>query len=132
MKLSQNQPVIFACVGVILGLGAPLGLWALNGFYQQSIPYSLHYIYWYCGITTCVVFAGFGYTLGLFIRQIERQSFFDGLTGLYNRRLMNLRLEEAIAENTRYENGLSLIMFDLDHGERLPVPASLSAPVASI
>jgi diguanylate cyclase (GGDEF)-like protein len=38
----------------------------------------------------------------------------DGLTGIYNRRFFQKRLNEEVQRNKRYDNKLSLIMFDID------------------
>jgi diguanylate cyclase (GGDEF)-like protein len=38
----------------------------------------------------------------------------DGLTGVYNRRFLENRLEEECARHTRYARGFSVIMFDID------------------
>jgi diguanylate cyclase (GGDEF)-like protein len=38
----------------------------------------------------------------------------DGLTGLYNRRYLDKRLDEEISRSLRYDRDLSLIMFDVD------------------
>jgi len=38
----------------------------------------------------------------------------DGLTGVYNRRYLQKRLDEEVQRNKRYEANLSLIMFDID------------------
>lgn len=39
----------------------------------------------------------------------------DGLTGLYNRRVFQERLQEEIERANRYERPLSLLMIDIDH-----------------
>jgi len=38
----------------------------------------------------------------------------DGLTGVYNRRFLEKRLEEECARHARYGRGFSVIMFDID------------------
>jgi diguanylate cyclase (GGDEF)-like protein len=38
----------------------------------------------------------------------------DGLTGVYNRRFLENRLEEECARHARYARGFSVIMFDID------------------
>ena len=39
----------------------------------------------------------------------------DGLTGLYNRRVFQERLEEEVGRANRYQRPLSLLMIDIDH-----------------
>ncbi|MCS6766565.1 MAG: GGDEF domain-containing protein, partial [Candidatus Protistobacter heckmanni] len=42
----------------------------------------------------------------------------DGLTGLYNRRHLNLKLQEHIAQSSRDGRSLSLILLDIDYFKR--------------
>ncbi|MFQ5698107.1 MAG: diguanylate cyclase [Myxococcota bacterium] len=50
---------------------------------------------------------------------LEKQSFVDGLTGLWNRSYMDRRLESELKVATRYERRLSLVMADIDHFKQL-------------
>lgn len=43
----------------------------------------------------------------------------DGLTGLFNRRYLELRLEEEIRRSERYGKRFSLILVDIDHFKRI-------------
>ncbi|WP_095982635.1 diguanylate cyclase [Melittangium boletus] len=43
----------------------------------------------------------------------------DALTGLYNRRYFEERLNEEFARSSRYRSPLSLVMMDIDHFKRL-------------
>jgi diguanylate cyclase len=43
----------------------------------------------------------------------------DGLTGIYNRRFLEVRLKEEFERNKRYLRNLSLIMFDIDFFKRV-------------
>ena len=45
----------------------------------------------------------------------ERLSTTDRLTGLFNREMLNQRLENVLAHADRYREPLSMILFDLDH-----------------
>ncbi|MDH3376259.1 MAG: GGDEF domain-containing protein [Gammaproteobacteria bacterium] len=49
------------------------------------------------------------------ISRLEKESFTDPLTGVYNRRYMEQRLQEEIAKARRYKFDLSLLLIDLDH-----------------
>jgi diguanylate cyclase (GGDEF)-like protein len=51
--------------------------------------------------------------------QVERLSITDGLTGIYNRRYMNERLEEEFAKVQRYEAEMSVLLLDLDHFKQI-------------
>ncbi|MDZ4168739.1 MAG: diguanylate cyclase [Coriobacteriia bacterium] len=46
--------------------------------------------------------------------RLESEAVTDDLTGLFNRRAFNLRLEEEVGRSRRYGNDLALIMLDLD------------------
>ncbi len=43
----------------------------------------------------------------------------DGLTGIYNRRYLELKLKEEFNRHKRYSRDFSLIMFDIDHFKRV-------------
>jgi len=43
----------------------------------------------------------------------------DGLTGLFNRRYMEIRLEEEISRSQRYSRRFSLILIDIDHFKQI-------------
>jgi diguanylate cyclase (GGDEF)-like protein len=47
--------------------------------------------------------------------QLEELSFKDGLTGVYNRRYLNVRLEEEARRHARFARPVSLVLVDLDH-----------------
>ena len=48
-------------------------------------------------------------------QQLSEQARTDGLTGLYNHRCLDERLEEEIARARRYRSPLSVLMLDIDH-----------------
>lgn len=49
----------------------------------------------------------------------EQNASHDELTGLWNRRMLNRRLEEALARSRRQGQPFSLVMFDLDHFKQI-------------
>lgn len=51
--------------------------------------------------------------------KVERLSIADGLTGLYNRRFLSVRLEEEFSKAVRYEMPLSLLIMDVDFFKRV-------------
>ena len=48
-------------------------------------------------------------------KQLEILTYQDGLTGLYNRRYFDKRLNEEISRHHRQKQPLSLIIADIDH-----------------
>lgn len=50
---------------------------------------------------------------------LEKQTREDALTGLYNRRYLNLQLEQEFKRAKRYGNPLSVVMCDIDHFKRI-------------
>jgi diguanylate cyclase (GGDEF)-like protein len=47
--------------------------------------------------------------------ELHRQSFIDGLTGIYNRRAFDLHLVKAVADAVKRRDNVSLVMLDVDH-----------------
>jgi two-component system, cell cycle response regulator len=47
--------------------------------------------------------------------QMEKMATTDGLTGLYNHRTFQVRLDELMAQARRYSRKLSLVVIDVDH-----------------
>jgi diguanylate cyclase (GGDEF)-like protein len=56
-----------------------------------------------------------GIEKALFFKKIERISQHDGLTGLYNHRLFQEKLQQEISRRGRTLKPLSLMMLDIDH-----------------
>lgn len=55
----------------------------------------------------------------MLIKELERISETDGLTGLLNRQRLDKRLNEEINRANRYREPLSLIMFDIDNFKKI-------------
>lgn len=51
--------------------------------------------------------------------QAKRQSITDGLTGLWNRRYLNLVLRKEIERAERFRRPLSMLLLDIDHFKRV-------------
>jgi len=49
------------------------------------------------------------------ISQLEQENNTDPLTGVYNRRYMDLRLGKEVAAAQRYARPLSILLLDIDH-----------------
>ncbi|MCJ8311974.1 MAG: GGDEF domain-containing protein [Saccharospirillaceae bacterium] len=72
---------------------------------------------------TLLLFSG---TIIIFVRIVKKQqnelyrlSVLDPLTGLYNRVLLNQRLESSITHSRTHNNDLILLSIDIDHFKRL-------------
>lgn len=52
-------------------------------------------------------------------KELHLASITDGLTGLYNRRYLFLRLSEEIRQAARGDHPFSIVLFDLDHFKRV-------------
>lgn len=126
----------YTIVGLILGLGAPLGAVVFHAiltppFNSVWISREFHnhfFFYLYMGLTTPVVFAVFGRFLGVLLdkyheqRQslgevntfLKEQSIIDELTGFYNRRHILLEIEKEVERARRYKHTLVGIMIDVD------------------
>lgn len=113
----------FALAGLLLGLGAPLGLLVLRiamragddpaavvGFeIRRDVP-----LYLYVTIATSFVMSAFGWVLGRQEDRLAALSLTDALTGLWNRRHFDFRLEEESRRAERYRSPLSLLIIDVD------------------
>ncbi len=51
----------------------------------------------------------------LHLQQMEQLAYLDGLTGAFNRRVFERRIEEEIDRANRYSTALSVLMVDVDH-----------------
>ena len=54
-----------------------------------------------------------------YVQRVKHMAYVDGLTGIYNRRFFETRIEEEIERARRYQGAMSVIMFDIDHFKRL-------------
>jgi diguanylate cyclase (GGDEF)-like protein len=52
-------------------------------------------------------------------KKLRLEAWYDPLTGCLNRRAFNNQLEHDIAVSMRYNNPLSIIMFDIDHFKKI-------------
>ena len=52
-------------------------------------------------------------------RQLEKIAYFDGLTGLANRRMFNDEARRMLAQARRQGDGLALLLIDLDHFKQI-------------
>jgi diguanylate cyclase (GGDEF)-like protein len=54
-----------------------------------------------------------------YVQKMRHMAYVDGLTGIFNRRYFEIRIEEEIERAKRYEGSMSVIMFDIDRFKRL-------------
>lgn len=123
-------------LGGFLGLGAPLGSLALRLLLAETFsPQALwdelrgeRFFYLYMTFSTPVVFAAFGYYLGLLRDRLaeqnqylakmnvilERQSMIDEVTGLANRRFLDFEIDREIERARRRNQPIAGLMMDID------------------
>jgi diguanylate cyclase (GGDEF)-like protein len=114
---------VYPAVGSVLALGAPLGLLVLRAIQTRSRLDSAWllaelgrdgagYVYLLC--SSILVFALCGFALGLKEERMRALMMTDPLTGLYNRRYLQLRLDAEAARVARYGGALSMMIIDVD------------------
>ena len=54
-----------------------------------------------------------------YIERVKQLAYLDGLTGIFNRRFFEMRINEEIERARRYGNGMAVIIADIDHFKRL-------------
>lgn len=113
----------YALIGIVLGLGAPLGSLGLriafqwpdkltNAIVQEWIEGRYYYIYMTLGTT--IAFGLFGFVLGRRNEDLGDLSATDGLTRLYNHRTIQERLTQELQRADRYHTPLTCLMLDID------------------
>jgi len=112
----------YAIAGGALALGAPLGLMALRlalahdpsiDVLQEDLRNQAS-IYAYVTISTKVVFALFGAFTGYQAEQLKRLSRGDHLTGLLNRRALEVMMSEERERALRQGTTLAFVLLDID------------------
>jgi diguanylate cyclase (GGDEF)-like protein len=113
----------YAFLGVLLGLGAPLGSLAWSMFMRphggliSTLIFEWHsasYYYLYMTIGTVIAFSLFGYVLGQRNETLGELSITDGLTGVYNHRHLQEQLDREIERSDRYATPVTCLMLDID------------------
>jgi diguanylate cyclase (GGDEF)-like protein len=54
-----------------------------------------------------------------YVERVKQLAYLDGLTGIFNRRFFELRIEEEMERARRFETGMAVIMVDIDQFKRL-------------
>ncbi len=110
---SAGEPVEFnhiAAIPLILRetvLGVILADNSYNG--NDIIPEQMR------GLKTLANLAAIAIEKARLHARLKEMAALDGLTGVFNRRHYEMRLEQEVARARRNGRGLSLIMFDIDH-----------------
>ncbi len=113
----------YAFLGLLLGLGAPLGslAWRAATQYSGSLALTLltewqssRYYYLYMTFGTVTAFCLYGLLLGRRDEDLVDLSITDGLTGLYNHRYLHERLDQEIERSARYHYPITCLMIDID------------------
>ena len=141
MKIIQSYRIRGVLIGVLLGVGAPVGsliirLIKSHEFHWNAILDELFWhdsFYGYMAIATPIVFGSFGFVLGVLLDHLaeqkialqhfnailRRQSMTDFLTGLSNHRFLIEHAEKEIERARRYKRSLSCLMIDIDNFKQI-------------
>ncbi len=117
MKLLQDPSVRFACLGALLSLAIPAGLWILLNGTNLEPEEQMALLYRYTGMFSLIVFSISGFCLGYWIKKTRGLSYHDPLTKLFNRQYLLDRLKELSDISQRYsqKTPFSLVMVGLDN-----------------
>ncbi|MDP2308356.1 MAG: GGDEF domain-containing protein [Pseudomonadota bacterium] len=125
--LGARRRWTYAAVGFVLGFGAPLGLLLLRSLVLRTPPGRLlpnelasdGPLYLYLTVSTVLVFSAFGAVVGELHDVVRRSALADPLTGLPNRRHLELLLDNALARARRTPEELSILLVDVDELKRI-------------
>ena len=114
---------VYPLVGMLLGLGTPVGLALAHAISESVFPTPAWLIediarlpttYAYVMGSTTAALVILGYFVGRWSDHLQRLSTTDQLTGLFNRRLLDARSADEVERSQRYGTPLSLLVLDLD------------------
>lgn len=134
--------VLYPALGVIVGLGSPIGAFVMRYWLADPIlkrlwvVHELQYnfpFYAYMGVGTVLSFMLFGYALGLRserqrvhnrilsarIDELHLKSVTDSLTGAYTHGYLHEILELEIQRSLTEKNPLSLLVIDIDDFKKI-------------
>lgn len=120
--------VLYTGIGILLGLGAPLGLAVSRVILTLPDPPSIilqnewataRFYYLYMGVGSVLSFAIFGLLLGGKNESLSDLSVTDGLTKLYNHRYLQDLLTHEVERSNRYRTPLTCLMVDIDDFKKI-------------
>lgn len=115
---SLSLPALRALYGVALALGMPIG-WILIQWLAGRNPFSTEVfdglLYIYITLVSGLLLGTIGYMIGKREQTMTDLALSDGLTGLYNKRYFQDRLDQEFERFQRYGTPMSLVQLDLDH-----------------
>ena len=111
-----GNPRLFVEDSVLLSITLPEGSWQLaampeNGWNHDQGLLSFYYL---GGAVLGLLLSLLLYILMRERQQVHHFALHDGLTGLANRRMFNLRIEHALQQATRRGDNFALLCLDLD------------------
>lgn len=113
----SSRLALYALAGVVLSLGAPLGLALVDLLWRAPERWPT---YLYVGVSTLVAFAVFGAVLGRQADRLAQLSENDRTTGLLRPDVFHNRLMEELTRAERYHLPLSLIVLGVPHAPSVP------------
>ena len=124
MRSRHHSLVLYAALGAVLALGAPVGLIVVRVLERRpetlrSLVTSDPLLFAYVTVSTLVAFTLYGAWLGHKDDRLAALADRDPLTGLLNRRAFLERLEEERRRAARHPAPISLLLLDVDHLKEL-------------
>lgn len=115
---SLSLPALRALYGFSLAIVMPAG-WILIQWLAGRSPFSAEVfdglLYTYITLIGALLFGSIGFLVGKREQTMTDLALSDGLTGLYNKRYFQNRLEQEFERFQRYGTPMSLVQIDLDH-----------------
>lgn len=109
-------------IGMFWGLPAPLvAFWLYGDGFGTGLlnQRPLHYVLLLYPLVTGYLFSLGSHVLAKYISRLQEESIRDYLTGLYNHRYFRRELTRRVDEAQRYEKTFCVVLFDLDHFNRI-------------
>jgi diguanylate cyclase (GGDEF)-like protein len=116
--------ILYAALGAVLALGAPLGLVVVRLLERptstiRSLVAADPVLFAYVAVSTLLAFTFYGAWLGHKDDRLKALADRDPLTGLLNRRAFLERVDEETRRAARHPASISLLLLDVDHLKEL-------------
>jgi diguanylate cyclase (GGDEF)-like protein len=120
--LTTPRRRVYAGFGFLLALGGPIGLVLLRSLQHHRAPIDVLTqevpldwpLYAYVAFSTAAAFTGFGAAIGRLQDELRELSLTDALTGLANRRHLEIVLAHELPRARRDRSELSVLLVDVD------------------